>query len=164
MSRSQFTSCLILASPPFPPASLKFGSCLKSYTMMIEMQVDNSNAGSPFEAEDHHDLPIRQLPPPYAQPSGYTFSRNKSTTPISNTMSLIPSMDSLLISTVSLPHCASRATGTQQPFAASRSSKPAPTTTWRIFGIIFGPTTVTPLVGLLHLDPGMILPYSHPKH
>ncbi|CAH1448703.1 unnamed protein product [Lactuca virosa] len=35
MSRNQFTSCLILASPPFPPASLKLGSCLKSYTMMM---------------------------------------------------------------------------------------------------------------------------------
>ncbi|CAH1433375.1 unnamed protein product [Lactuca virosa] len=39
-----------------------------------EMQVDNSNAGSPFEAEDHYDLPIRQLPPPYYdQPSGSHF-------------------------------------------------------------------------------------------
>ncbi|CAH1418108.1 unnamed protein product [Lactuca virosa] len=39
-----------------------------------EMHVDNSNAGSPFEAEDHYDLPIRQLPPPYYdQPSGSHF-------------------------------------------------------------------------------------------
>ncbi|CAH1412068.1 unnamed protein product [Lactuca virosa] len=38
------------------------------------MHVDNSNAGSPFEAEDHYDLPIRQLPPPYYdQPSGSYF-------------------------------------------------------------------------------------------
>ncbi|CAH1442731.1 unnamed protein product [Lactuca virosa] len=36
-----------------------------------DMQVDTGYAGSPFEAEDHYDLPIRQLPPPYyAQPSG----------------------------------------------------------------------------------------------
>ncbi|CAI9291287.1 unnamed protein product [Lactuca saligna] len=39
-----------------------------------EMQVYNSNAGSPFEAEDHYDLPIQQLPPPYHdQPSGSHF-------------------------------------------------------------------------------------------
>ncbi|CAH1442112.1 unnamed protein product [Lactuca virosa] len=42
-----------------------------------EMQVDNSNAGSPFEAEDHYDLPMRQLPPPYAQPSGSHFQPQK---------------------------------------------------------------------------------------
>ncbi|CAH1453712.1 unnamed protein product [Lactuca virosa] len=42
-----------------------------------EMQVDNSNAGSPFEAEDHYDLPIRQLPPPYAQPSGSHFQQQQ---------------------------------------------------------------------------------------
>ncbi|CAI9296600.1 unnamed protein product [Lactuca saligna] len=36
-----------------------------------EMQVDPYNADSPFEAEDHYDLPIRQLPPPYpGQASG----------------------------------------------------------------------------------------------
>ncbi|CAI9281638.1 unnamed protein product [Lactuca saligna] len=39
-----------------------------------EMQVDNSNAGSPFEAEDHSDHLIQQLPPPYYdQPSGSHF-------------------------------------------------------------------------------------------
>ncbi|CAI9276981.1 unnamed protein product [Lactuca saligna] len=39
-----------------------------------EMQVDNANANSPFEVEDHYDLPIRQLPPPfYDQPSGAHF-------------------------------------------------------------------------------------------
>ncbi|CAI9296799.1 unnamed protein product [Lactuca saligna] len=39
-----------------------------------EMQVDTGHAGSPFEAEDHYDLPIRQLPPPfYDQPSGAHF-------------------------------------------------------------------------------------------
>ncbi|CAH1422183.1 unnamed protein product [Lactuca virosa] len=39
-----------------------------------EMQVDNANVGSPFETEDHYDLPIRQLPPPfYGQPSGAHF-------------------------------------------------------------------------------------------
>ncbi|CAH1420051.1 unnamed protein product [Lactuca virosa] len=38
------------------------------------MQVDNANAGSPFEVEDHYDLPIRQLPPPfYGQPLGAHF-------------------------------------------------------------------------------------------
>ncbi|CAH1415411.1 unnamed protein product [Lactuca virosa] len=43
--------------------------------------VDPDNADSPFEAEDHYDLPIRQLPPPYpcqasgshSQPSGEHF-------------------------------------------------------------------------------------------
>ncbi|CAI9275979.1 unnamed protein product [Lactuca saligna] len=35
-----------------------------------EIQVDNSNVGSPLEAEDHYDLLIQQLPPPlYGQPS-----------------------------------------------------------------------------------------------
>ncbi|CAH1442106.1 unnamed protein product [Lactuca virosa] len=46
-----------------------------------DMQVDPDNADSPFEAEDHYDLPIRQLPPPYpcqasgshSQPSGEHF-------------------------------------------------------------------------------------------
>ncbi|CAH1417344.1 unnamed protein product [Lactuca virosa] len=39
-----------------------------------DMQVDIGHVGSPFEAEDHYDLPIRQLPPPtYAQPSGAHF-------------------------------------------------------------------------------------------
>ncbi|CAH1438975.1 unnamed protein product [Lactuca virosa] len=39
-----------------------------------EMQVDHSNDGSPYEAEDHYDLPIRKLPPPlYGQPSGAHF-------------------------------------------------------------------------------------------
>ncbi|CAH1431709.1 unnamed protein product [Lactuca virosa] len=39
-----------------------------------EMHVDHSNAGSPFETEDHYDLPIQQLPPPlYGQPSGAHF-------------------------------------------------------------------------------------------
>ncbi|CAH1416383.1 unnamed protein product [Lactuca virosa] len=39
-----------------------------------DMQVDTGNADSPFEAEDHYDLLIRQLPPPfYDQPSGAHF-------------------------------------------------------------------------------------------
>ncbi|CAH1448462.1 unnamed protein product [Lactuca virosa] len=46
-----------------------------------DMQVDPDNADSPFEAEDHYDLPIRQLPPPYpcqasgshSQPTGEHF-------------------------------------------------------------------------------------------
>ncbi|CAI9290982.1 unnamed protein product [Lactuca saligna] len=38
------------------------------------MQMDTGNADSPFEAEDHFDLPIRQLPPPiYGQPLGAHF-------------------------------------------------------------------------------------------
>ncbi|CAH1446907.1 unnamed protein product [Lactuca virosa] len=40
-----------------------------------QMHVDNPNIGRPFEAEDHYDHPIRQLPPPpyYDQPSGAHF-------------------------------------------------------------------------------------------
>ncbi|CAH1416332.1 unnamed protein product [Lactuca virosa] len=39
-----------------------------------DMQVDTGHAGSPFEAEDHYDLSIQQLLPPYyAQPSGAHF-------------------------------------------------------------------------------------------
>ncbi|CAH1416031.1 unnamed protein product [Lactuca virosa] len=46
-----------------------------------DMQVDPDNADSPFEAEDHYDLPIRQLPPLYpcqasgshSQPTGEHF-------------------------------------------------------------------------------------------
>ncbi|CAH1449366.1 unnamed protein product [Lactuca virosa] len=39
-----------------------------------DMKIDNTNADSPFQAEDHYDLPIRQLPPPsYDQPSGAHF-------------------------------------------------------------------------------------------
>ncbi|CAH1450270.1 unnamed protein product [Lactuca virosa] len=46
-----------------------------------DMQVDPDNVDSPFEAEDHYDLPIRQLPPPYpcqasgshSQPTGEHF-------------------------------------------------------------------------------------------
>ncbi|CAH1448657.1 unnamed protein product [Lactuca virosa] len=40
-----------------------------------DIQVDNANVDSPFEAEDHYDLLIRQFPPPpvYGQPSGAHF-------------------------------------------------------------------------------------------
>ncbi|CAI9303862.1 unnamed protein product [Lactuca saligna] len=39
-----------------------------------EIQVDNANPDSPFEAKDHYDLLIRQLPPPfYGQPLGVHF-------------------------------------------------------------------------------------------
>ncbi|CAI9273037.1 unnamed protein product [Lactuca saligna] len=39
-----------------------------------DMLVDTGHAGSPFEAKDHYDLPIRQFPPPsYTQPSGAHF-------------------------------------------------------------------------------------------
>ncbi|CAI9264189.1 unnamed protein product [Lactuca saligna] len=40
-----------------------------------DMQVENANVDSPFEPEDHYDLPTRQLPPPpvYCQPSGAHF-------------------------------------------------------------------------------------------
>ncbi|CAI9268023.1 unnamed protein product [Lactuca saligna] len=43
-----------------------------------DMQVDPDNADSPFEAEDHYDLPIRQLPLPHpAQASGSHFQPSR---------------------------------------------------------------------------------------
>ncbi|CAI9286698.1 unnamed protein product [Lactuca saligna] len=43
-----------------------------------DMQVDPDNADSPFEAEDHYDLPIRQLPPPHPdQASGSHFQPSR---------------------------------------------------------------------------------------
>ncbi|CAH1443616.1 unnamed protein product [Lactuca virosa] len=129
-----------------------------------DMQVDTGHAGSLFEAEDHYDLPIRQFPPPsYAQPMGAHFEPQHEYQSYQQHNEPEPEYP-LDIYTVRLRPCASKATEIQQPFDASRRSKLAPITTYRIFGIIFSLKAVTVLAGLLHLDPVTILPYSHPKY
>ncbi|CAI9261829.1 unnamed protein product [Lactuca saligna] len=100
-----------------------------------DMQVDPDNVVSPFEAGDHYDLLIRQLPPPHpGQASGQLASL--------------------------------RLEGNRNTAAIHHiEEQQARTHTYmEDLGIIYDPRAVILLAGLLHLDPGLILPYFHPKH
>ncbi|CAI9288385.1 unnamed protein product [Lactuca saligna] len=103
-----------------------------------DIQMDDaSDDDKSFEVEDHYDHPVQQLSQHFqVQSSGAQFQ----------------------------PPPQYQETIMKETFSASRSSRLAPTAKWRISGAISSLRAVTVLMDLHHLDPGMVLPYYHPKH